>query len=997
MLRALVVALCLASAAAGKKAKKQKQKKAKQVTFMDEATIVEMADAGGLDGRTKVKIEKAPKGTKKKKKYYKEEAAKLLRVMGCKDPSRIFTEAGKHEKRHKKAGLDRWFWADCADQIVPASAFAGEGKEANRAAGAEVVKAFRRLMVSPSSGDVLRNVEALEPGFAISLTAMPYDHFEESYAATARALSAAQQQGAAPDDPYWGDQSNCPTIDCLGVWEIGNGDKEVVVQVIDTGLDLAHEDHQDFLWVNTGEIPNNGVDDDGNGYKDDVNGCNFADSTCTQLLGDGGAQSHGTHCSGTISASRNNEKGIAGISGGSEGVGGISLMTGVGFGVNSVGGFEDALVYGADNGAWITSNSWGYTQPMDNVPGALKDAIDYFNVNGKDGKGGIVVFAAGNDNSNENYQPGWYDGTVAVAATDDVDKRAGFSNYGSWIDIAAPGVNVLSTFVSGTGSYKPGYQKWSGTSFSCPTVSGMLGACWGANKALTAAEVLNCLYSTAKNVDAKNPGYEGQLGAGVVSGGAFVTCCADGAPSPKPTISMEPTGTPTSSAPSISQAPTILYCGACDEKISLTIKTDKYPGEITWQVVQKSEFDCKHAETSPSSGGPYQKQYSVYVETIKNVCAETPYELVMKDGYGDAICCIEGPGWFQMEIEDPSEADGMAFVMGPYKGSPATGDASCGDKHEGTCKGAAYGSKGVFPFTVESKETPKPTVSPYPTPAPVPVCYGDDDRIGDGICDDAVGAGSADKDLYNNGACGWDGGDCCKCTCSGKDCGGKTGRNFHRCKDPDWFGDAKNDPGYSCDGTTPAPSPGPMPTTFESMPEFVDTHLVGASWYPSVVILSWQVKTDDNEASEFTIQLKDYTNGGPWTDHVVDVRPRTADGWYTWTGVGDSVKGALTSKFPFDCSTSYLARVKKGAALSEKVAITTGFCPGDCVDSQDWHFNKDFQNCNWITGAINNGANVDRLCSKTNEQAVSGYVACPVACDQCGATYASYGQQAAYF
>ena len=188
-----------------------------------------------------------------------------------------------------------------------------------------------------------------------------------------------------------------------------------------------------------------------------------------------------------------------------------------------------------------------------------------------------------------------------------------------------------------------------------------------------------------------------------------------------------------------------------------------------------------------------------------------------------------------------------------------------------------------------------------------------------------------------------------------------------------------------------------MPTTFESMPEFVDTHLVGASWYPSVVILSWQVKTDDNEASEFTIQLKDYTNGGPWTDHVVDVRPRTADGWYTWTGVGDSVKGALTSKFPFDCSTNYLARFRRGDAKSNKIAIRTPYCPGDCVDSESWYFNKAHKDCHWLEGRIVNGANLDRLCSKTNTDAISAYKACPAACDKCGQTYDTYGDQDAYF
>ena len=111
-------------------------------------------------------------------------------------------------------------------------------------------------------------------------------------------------------------------------------------------------------------------------------------------------------------------------------------MISLGFGDSNTGGFAEALVYGADNGAQISSNSWGYTAP-DVYEQAVLDAIDYYN-----DMGGIVVFAAGNSNSEACYYPGCYDGVVGVAALDNGGTRASFSNYGEWIDISAPPTHV---------------------------------------------------------------------------------------------------------------------------------------------------------------------------------------------------------------------------------------------------------------------------------------------------------------------------------------------------------------------------------------------------------------------------------------------------------------------------------------------------------------------------------------------------------------------------
>ena len=172
------------------------------------------------------------------------------------------------------------------------------------------------------------------------------------------------------------------------------------------------------------------------------------------------------------------------------------------FGNTNTGGFAEAIVYGADHGAHISSNSWGYTSPE--VFGQAElDAIDYYNT-----KNGIVVFAAGNDDSEADYYPGFYDGTVAVAAVENNGVRTWFSNYGDWIEIAAPGVSVYSTKTGDA------YGTSSGTSMACPHVVGVLALGKAADPFATVAELLDCAYATAVDVDARNGAYAGLLGAG---------------------------------------------------------------------------------------------------------------------------------------------------------------------------------------------------------------------------------------------------------------------------------------------------------------------------------------------------------------------------------------------------------------------------------------------------------------------------------------------------
>ncbi|KAH8071487.1 serine-type endopeptidase [Aureococcus anophagefferens] len=336
-----------------------------------------------------------------------------------------------------------------------------------------------------------------------------------------------------PDDPGLNTQSHYDAINLREAWDLTTGDPNVVVQVLDTGIELDHPDLQLNIWTNPGEICGNGVDDDFNGYVDDCHGYNHADDTGTDLIGD---HWHGTHCGGTIAADSNNGVGVAGVAGGDGSANsGAKLMVSVGFGKTRNGGFAEALLYGADNGAQISSNSWGYTNPGAYSQSVL-NAIDYYNA-----KSGIVVFAAGNSNSESAYYPGYYEGAVAVAAVKNSGVRADFSNYGDWIEIAAPGVSVYSTLTGSTYGYA------SGTSMAAPHVAGMLALGMAVDITFPRDGLLSCAYDTAMPIDDLNPDYEEKLGIGMTDADKFVQCVMNGGAAEPPTAkpTRQPTPRPT--------------------------------------------------------------------------------------------------------------------------------------------------------------------------------------------------------------------------------------------------------------------------------------------------------------------------------------------------------------------------------------------------------------------------------------------------------------------
>jgi subtilisin family serine protease len=401
---------------------------------------------------------------------------------------RVFPYSPKFEKRHRKHGLHLWYKLRPKGRANTVQACVTAYNNCSYIVRAEAPlekKFYDGYEVGADDKGVL--AETNDPLFSQQW------HYENT----------GQSGGTAGAD-----------IDLKSAWDIQQGDPDVVVAIIDGGLDIAHEDLADNIWVNTAELDGDaGVDDDGNGYIDDIHGYGFGDGT-----GNFTPHYHGVHVGGTVAAVNNNDIGVSGIAGGSGAGDGVKMMSCAVFGAFSANGFDAAFVYAADNGAVIAQNSWGYTSAGVYEQSVL-DAIDYFIANAgydENGdpvgpmQGGIVIFAAGNDNSSANYYPGYYDSVVAVASTDHNDVRSSFSNYGDWVEIAAPGSNVFSTYLDNS------YNYMSGTSMACPHVSGVAALIVSefGETGFAPEQVWGRLVGTTDNIDAQNPSYIGLLGTG---------------------------------------------------------------------------------------------------------------------------------------------------------------------------------------------------------------------------------------------------------------------------------------------------------------------------------------------------------------------------------------------------------------------------------------------------------------------------------------------------
>ncbi len=316
--------------------------------------------------------------------------------------------------------------------------------------------------------------------------------------------------GFTPND-LRAEQWNLKKIQAEEAWGIFSKKRNIKLAIVDDAVLLTHEDIAPVIWTNPGEIPGNNIDDDGNGYIDDVHGWDVAaddDNPSPPSWATNSDFTHGTHCTGIAAAATNNNTGIASI----------------GFNVQVIPvkcsydldnqylqaaylGVQYAIVAGAD----VISMSWGggsYSRTYQNV----------FNV--AYSKGIVCVAAAGNEDTDLSHYPSAYNHVISVGATDRYDIRASFSNYGSTVDVMAPGVNIFSSLAGLNDSY--GYL--SGTSMACPLVAGLSALMLMQDDHLKADELEACLKSSCDNIDAQNSEYIGEIGAGRINAYNALSC-----------------------------------------------------------------------------------------------------------------------------------------------------------------------------------------------------------------------------------------------------------------------------------------------------------------------------------------------------------------------------------------------------------------------------------------------------------------------------------------
>ncbi len=308
---------------------------------------------------------------------------------------------------------------------------------------------------------------------------------------------------AEPNDPDYVKQWHLPHIGAASAWDRFSTGSTVVIAIVDDAVDHTHPDLAPNLWVNPGEIPGNGIDDDGNGYIDDINGWDVA-SNDNNPAPPSSSYDHGTHVAGIASAATGNGIGIAGM--------GYSCRIMCVKATNNApaisNGFE-GILYAADNGADIINCSWG---------GHVQSATHQNIIRYAQDQGCIVVCAAGNNSSSSVFYPAGYPGVISVASTDNDDKKSSFSNYGSWITISAPGNIIYSTLPGNA------YGKRSGTSMASPLVAGLLGLMKSLHPLMPDNDLVECLKSTSTAIDGLNPGFAGQLGAGRINAAAAMQC-----------------------------------------------------------------------------------------------------------------------------------------------------------------------------------------------------------------------------------------------------------------------------------------------------------------------------------------------------------------------------------------------------------------------------------------------------------------------------------------
>lgn len=441
--------------------------------------------------------------------------SEMMAMEGVEDVQPLFVSVPGKEEMERRFELDRWYALGLSE-------------------GADETALARNL-------SALAAVRAVQYGLQYKRASdcITYPYFPSEEPAVKAAASVFNDPMLKDQWHYvnTGDQSVAASaykgadIDVQDVWSsLTAGDNSIIVAVIDEGVKYTHPDLVANMWTNPKETEN-GKDDDGNGYEDDIHGYNFVDNgpiTWAEGVGKNIDSGHGTHCAGTIAAVNNNGVGVSGVAGGTGNSDGVKIMSCQIFSRNSGGSSIQtarAYKYAADNGASVISCSFGYSAGVIKSDGTYKreclaeyDALKYFEASKNNPvlDGGVAIFAAGNDATNYSAYPGALSDVISVSSFGPDYLPAYYTNYGPGCNIAAPGgeayLNPWTSFKGMVLSTLPSelndgsdYGYMQGTSMACPHVSGIaaLGLSYAKKlgKTFTLSEFKNLLLAAANDMD----------------------------------------------------------------------------------------------------------------------------------------------------------------------------------------------------------------------------------------------------------------------------------------------------------------------------------------------------------------------------------------------------------------------------------------------------------------------------------------------------------------